>query len=160
MIAAARPAIRRLTMSKVAHFASYAAAFEKAFENDDWSVVEPFFTEDAVYETQFSPMGGVFEGREAVLTYLKDVLDRFDRRFTIRELALIEGPKEEGDSVWIRGTATYRSEGVPDISFELEEIASFDGERISRLEDRYDDDTRRQLVAYLDEHGPALGIDG
>jgi hypothetical protein len=38
--------------------------------------------------------------------YFKDVLDRFDRRFASRELALLEGPKEEGDAVWIRGRAT------------------------------------------------------
>jgi hypothetical protein len=46
-------------MSNVAHFAKYAAAFEKSYENDDWSIVLPFFTDDAVYETGFSPMGGL-----------------------------------------------------------------------------------------------------
>jgi hypothetical protein len=62
-------------MSLTAHFARYAAAFEKAFENDDWKVVEPFFTEDAVYETGFSPMGGVFEGREATVARMVDYLE-------------------------------------------------------------------------------------
>ena len=36
-------------------FGQYAAAFEQAFESDDWSVLEPYFTEDAVYESSASP---------------------------------------------------------------------------------------------------------
>ncbi len=145
-------------MSNVAHFARYAAAFEKAVENDDWSLVEPFFTEDAVYETQFSPMGGVFEGRGSVLDYLKASLDRFDRRFETRALKLLEGPREEGDSVWVRGRASYTTgiAGVPDLSFELEETVWFEGERIRRLEDHYDEATLARLTAYLDDHEEAL----
>ena len=30
-------------MSRIDRFAAYAGAFEKAFADDDWSVVEPFF---------------------------------------------------------------------------------------------------------------------
>ena len=32
-------------------FLAYAAAFEDAYATDDWSKIEPYFTEDAVYET-------------------------------------------------------------------------------------------------------------
>jgi ketosteroid isomerase-like protein len=72
-------------VSKIARFAAYAAAFEKAFESDDWSLVEPFFSEDAVYDVDLDPpMGGRFEGRPAILAYFKQVLDRFDRRFESR----------------------------------------------------------------------------
>ena len=69
-------------MSKVAHFAAYAGAFEKAFASDDWSQVEPFFTEDAVYDAKIdTPLGGLFEGRDAILAYFDRVLNGFDRRF-------------------------------------------------------------------------------
>lgn len=147
-------------MSKIPRFAAYAAAFERAFESDDWSEVEPFFTEDAVYEVPLDPpMGGRFEGREAILAYFKQVLDGFDRRFASREVALLEGPREgEDGAVWVRGRAAYRADGVPDLVFELEEIAVFDGERIRRLEDRYDAATRQALADYLREHGRKLGI--
>ena len=125
-------------MSKIARFAAYAAAFEKSFASDDWSLVEPFFTEAAVYEVDLEPpMGGCFEGRKAILAYFKQVLDRFDRHFASRELALLEGPKEEGDSVWIRGSATYRAPGVPAFVLELKEVVRFEGDRIYRLEDHY-----------------------
>lgn len=146
-------------MSKISHFASYAGAFEKAFASDDWSLVEPFFTEDAVYDVGLdAPLGGRFEGRATILAYFKEVLDRFDRRFESRAVALLEGPKEEADSVWIRGSATYRAAGVPDLTFELEETASFDGDRIRRLEDQYDQPVKQHLTAYLKAYGRKLGI--
>jgi hypothetical protein len=146
-------------LSRIPLFAAYAAAFEKAYENDDWSVVEPFFTESAVYDVSLgAPFGGRFEGRDAILAYFKRILDQFDRRFETREIALIEGPREDGDSVWIRGSARYRAAGVPELFFELEETAHFDDQRIRLLEDRYDGATERAVDAYLEEHGAALGL--
>jgi hypothetical protein len=146
-------------MSKIKRFAEYAAAFEEAFVSDDWSVVEPFFTEDAVYEVELDPpMGGRFEGRDAILAYFKFILDRYDRRFQSRSIAVLDGPKEDGDSVWIRGSATYRSAGVPEFVLELEETVTFDGDRISRLEDAYEPSAKEAVASYLKEHGPKLGI--
>ena len=146
-------------MSMSAHFAAYAGAFEKAFVSDDWSVVEPFLTEEAIYEIALDPpMGGRFEGRAAILAYFKNILDRFDRRFESREIEVLEGPKEDGESVWIRGRATYRAKGVPDFVLELEETAYFEGDRIRRLEDRYEPVMKQRIANYLNEHGEKLGI--
>ena len=146
-------------MSMTAHFAAYAAAFEKAYVSDDWSLVEPFFTEEAVYEVALEPpMGGCFEGRAAILAYFKEILDQFDRRFENREIALLEGPKEDGESAWIRGNATYRAKGVPDFVLELEETVYFEGDRIRRLEDHYEPEMKQRIAAYLKEHGEKLGI--
>lgn len=148
-------------MSAIARFAAYAAAFEKAFETDEWSLLDPFFTEDAVYEVGLGPpFGGRLEGRAAILAYFKAILDRFDRRFDSRELTLLEGPTEDGDSVWIRGSATYRSEGVPEFVLELEETVHFDGDRIRLLEDRYESAMQQAVDTYLKEHGAKLGISG
>ena len=146
-------------MSMSAQFAAYAGAFEKAFVSDDWSVVEPYFTEDAVYEVLLDPpLGGRFEGRAAVLAYFKASLDGFDRRFESREIALLDGPREEGESVWIRGGATYRAKGVPDFFLELEETIYFKGDRICRLVDHYEPDMKQRTADYLKEHGEKLGI--
>jgi hypothetical protein len=142
-----------------AHFAAYAAAFEKSYLSDDWSLVEPFFTEEAIYEVALDPpMGGCFEGRAAILAYFKAVLDRFDRRFESREIALLEGPKENGESLWIRGSATYRADGVPEFVLELEETVFFEGDRIRRLEDHYEPEMKERIAAYLKEHGEKLGM--
>ena len=147
-------------MSRIALFAKYAAAFEDAFKSDDWSLVEPFFTEDAVYEVGDlpPPFGGRKEGRAAILAYFKHVLDGFDRRFATRSLALIDGPREDGDTVWLRGSGVYTAPGLPDFRFELEEIATFRGDRICHLEDRYDDANAKAFAAYANEHGAALGL--
>ena len=148
-------------MSLIPRFAAYAAAFEKAYASDDWSLVEPFFTEDAVYEVGLAPpLGGRFEGRERILAYFKAVLDHFDRRFASREVGLVAGPRESADSVWVRGRGFYRAPGVPDLAFELEETAWFDGDRIRRLEDRYDVGVRDALEAYRAAHGAKLGLGG
>jgi hypothetical protein len=146
-------------MSNIARFAEYAAAFEQSFASDDWSHVGPFFADDAVYEVELEPpMGGRFEGRDAILDYFKFVLDGFDRRFDSRAIALIEGPTERGDSVWIRGSATYRKAGVPDLVLVLEETVTFDNGRIRRLEDRYEPEMKRQLEDYASRYGATLGF--
>jgi hypothetical protein len=146
-------------MSKIPRFAEYAATFEKSVASDDWSLLEPFFTDGAVYDIPADPpLGGRIEGRAAILAWFKDILDRFDRRFASRELALLEGPKEIGDAVWIRGSATYRAPGVPAFVLELEETAHFDGDRIRLLEDRYEPSMQRAVVDYLAKYGAKLGI--
>lgn len=146
--------------SSIPRFARYAEAFEKSYASDDWSHVEPFFTEDARYDALLpGALGGRFEGRDAILAYFRRVLDGFDRRFASRRVSLVEGPREEGDSVWIRGRAAYTAPGLPDLVFELEETAWFaDDGRIRQLEDRYDEATLRALEDYLRTHGARLGL--
>ena len=147
-------------MSHIKHFAAYAAAFEKAFESDDWSVVEGCFAEDAVYEIGLPILGAErCEGRSAIVAWFKDVLDRFDRRFEARTLTLLEGPREDGNEVWIKGTATYTSEGLPDFELTLAETIRFDGEKIILLEDRYTPEMEAETRAYIESYGAKLGID-
>jgi len=146
-------------MSVIPHFVNYAAAFEQAYASDDWSLVAPFLTDDAVYEAQLpEPLGGRFEGRDAILAYFKFVLDNFDRRFASREIGIVSGPREQGDSVSLRGFARYAAPGVPDLYFELEVSAWFDEGRIHKMEDRYDAAAIADIEAYLRDHGAKLGI--
>ena len=146
-------------MSHLERFVAYAAAFEKAYASDDWSLVEPFFTEDAVYEVPLDPpIGGRFAGRPAILAYFKDVTARFDRHFASREIAGSEPPRQQGDSVSIRGKAIYRAAGVPDFVLELEETAHFEGDRIARLEDCYAPAMKKEIADYAARYGAKLGL--
>ena len=150
-------------MSLIPRFATYAAAFEKAYESDDWSPIAPYFAPDAVYEIggMPAPLGGRFEGRAAILAYFKAVLDGFDRKFSSRAIALVGAPREVGTSVEIRGRVVYTSARAPRLEFELEEITTFDDQgRIVRLEDRYDAATIRALTDYVKAHGKTLGMPG
>jgi hypothetical protein len=146
-------------MSSIPRFVAYAAAFEKAYASDDWTLLAPFFTEDAVYDSGPSQMfGGVVEGRAAILDYFQRIVNAFDRRFATRGVELLEGPRVDGDAVWLRGRGRYTSPVVPDLAFELEEIATFAGDRICRLEDRYDAETAAAIERYFAEHGARLGL--
>lgn len=147
-------------MSLIPRFVAYAAAFEQAYASDDWAALEPFFDERAVYEIGVAALGRArCDGRAEVLAWFPDVLDRFDRRFDSRELVLLDGPKEQGDTVWIKGTAVYRAAGLPDLELTLEETVRFEGDRIVHLEDRYTPAMIEELEAYVHEHGPTLGLD-
>ena len=132
-------------MNPIERFGQYAAAFEECFADNDWSRLEPFFTEDAVYETFADPpFGGRIEGRDAIFSQLKASLDTFDRRFESRDLEILEGPNEQDGAVWIRWRAVYRAGAAPTLVIEGEETASFEGDRISRLEDRFTDESSKK----------------
>ena len=46
----------------------------------------------------------------------------FDRRFEERELVVLEGPEVRGNDVWMKWCANYRSEGIPPLALEGEEL--------------------------------------
>lgn len=147
-------------MNPIQRFVEYAAAFEQTFETRSTSPIEPFFTEDAVYETFGAPpFEGCQSGRDAVFSYLLTSLDGFDRRFATRALELLEGPELRDGSVWIRWRGRYTRPGLPDLVIEGEESATFDGDRIARLEDRFTLETAQAALAYLEEHADVLRSD-
>ena len=125
-------------MDLVTRFGEYAAAFERAYQSDDWAQLEPFFTEDAVYEIEGSPpFGGRAAGRSALISYLEKSVNTFDRRFPKRSLQLLEGPTLRQGRVWMRWRVTYSGPGLPELVLDGEETAAFEGDRIQRLEDRF-----------------------
>ena len=144
-------------MSLVTRFEQYAAAFEDAFASDDWSKIEPYFTDDAVYETVAEPpFGNRTEGRAAVAQFFKQMIADFDRRFDSRAVEMLERPVQRGNTVWFRWAATYTLAGAPPLRIDGEETATFEGDRIRRLEDRMPASTTQQAMAYMGEHGAKL----
>lgn len=144
-------------MSEIERFGAYAAAFEAVYENDDWSLLDEYFSEDAVYETLADPpFGGRHEGRETLFKDLKQTLDTFDRRFDSRELELLEGPEMRDGAVWIRWRATYRVGDAPPLSMDGEERATFQGDRIVRLEDRMPPETSKAATEWFEAHAGKL----
>ena len=143
-------------MSNLSRFAAYAAAFEKSYESDDWLGLRPFFAERAVYITGIET--GRIEGRDAVLDYFREDLDGFDRCIDTRKFDFIEAPVEEGATVRFRCRVTYRATGVPDLLLVLDEFVTFAAGLIVQLEDRYDDETRENVAAYVEEHRGKLGF--
>jgi len=138
-------------------FGEYAAAFERVYQSDEWSDLEPYFTEDAVYEVQGGPpFGGKFEGRTAVLAHLERSVNAFDRRFPARKLLMLEGPTLRQGRVWMRWRVTYAGPGLPELVLDGEEAALFAGDRIQRLEDRFPPEASPILEMWLRSFGGRL----
>lgn len=138
-------------MGIVDRYLAYADAFEQSYEDDDWSRIEQYFTEDAVYDGD--PPA---EGRAAVLAKLKGGVDTFDRRMDSRTPDF-QQPTEDGDHVNMNWQVTYTKAGCPDLVISGREIAVFDGDRIARLTDEFDPSAEQAMGAWMAAHGAKLG---
>ena len=134
-------------MSILERFQAYADAFEESYEDDDWSRIEQFFTEDAVYEGDPDA-----RGRDAVLAKMKNDVDTFDRKMDRRILNL-QTPTVDGDTLTLRFAVTYEKAGVPDLKISGIETAVFVGDRIARLRDQIDPEAEKAMEAWMAKHG-------
>ncbi len=138
-------------MSILDRYRAYADAFEESYVDDDWSRIEPFFTENAVYEGE--PQDA--RGREAVLAKLKNGVDGFDRRMDTRSPDF-ETPAVDGDTLTMKWTVTYTKAGLPDLAISGVETAVFEGDRIALLRDVFDPAAQKSLGEWMAKHGAAL----
>ncbi len=137
-------------MSIAERYQAYAEAFEQSYEDDDWSRVEPFFTDDAVYEGDPDA-----RGRDAVIAKLKSGVDAFDRRMDSRTPDF-QTPTVEADTLTMTWTVTYTKSGLPDLVISGVETAVFRGEQIVLLRDTFDPDAQKAMEQWMSQHGAAL----
>ncbi len=131
-------------------YREYADAFELSYDDDDWSRLSQYFTEDAVYKGDPDA-----EGREAVLAKLKGGVDAFDRRMDSRTPDF-QTPTIEGDTLTMSWTVVYTKAGRPDLVLTGKETAVFEGDRIKLLRDDFDPQTEEAMGKWMAEHGAAL----
>ncbi len=108
-------------MSIADRFQSYADAFEETYLDDDWSRIEQYFTEDAVYEG--APEDA--HGRSAVLAKLKDSVNALDRRMDSRTVDF-EQPSVTGNTIKVKWKASYSKAGCRDLLLSGAETAVFE----------------------------------
>lgn len=145
-------------MDPVDRFKEYAAAFEDVFKSNDWTLLERFFTEDAVYELVGAEFfEGRHEGRDAIFAALEASLENFDRRFETRELEILEGPALKEGDVWLRWRASCRTPGVPELVIDGQELVRFEGERIVRLVDVFPPEMGQISQYWFEQYGDQLG---
>ena len=137
-------------MSIAERYLAYADAFEETFEDDDWSRIEQYFTEGAIYDGEPEAVG-----REAVLAKLKANIDGFDRNMDGRDLHFSE-PRTEGNQVAADFTVTFKLAGCPDLLIKGTETATFDGDRIALLHDEMAPGIQEGLDAWLTENASKL----
>ncbi|MCZ6855191.1 MAG: nuclear transport factor 2 family protein [Gammaproteobacteria bacterium] len=138
-------------MSIADRYQAYAEAFEESYEDDDWTRIEPFFTEDAIYESQ----GEDARGREAVLAKLKGGVDTFDRNMDSRTPDF-QTPTVEGNTLTMKWQVTYTKADCPDLVITGHEIAVFEGDRIARLRDEFDPAAETTMGDWMAAHGAKL----
>ena len=138
-------------MSIADRWLAYADAFEESLEDDDWSRIEPYFTEDAVYESGQD----VARGRAAVLARFRSGVDGFDRRMD-RRTPEFETPRAEGDTVRVGWKVTYTKKGAPDLVISGTEVARFAGDRIQHLADVFDPAAAETMHKWMTAHGALL----
>jgi hypothetical protein len=138
-------------MSILERYLAYADAFEKSYEDDDWSHIEPYFTEGAVY----APGAEDAQGREATLAKLKESVDSFDRKMDSRKIDF-EKSTVDGDSVRTRWLGTYTKAGAPDLVISGVEFATFEGDRIARLRGEFDPEAQKTMGEWMAAHGASL----
>ena len=132
-------------------YQAYADAFEESFVDDDWSRIEQYFTEDAVYEADPEDA----RGREAVLAKLKGGVDAFDRKMDKRSPDF-QPPTVDGNTLTMKWTVTYEKAGAPDLAISGVETAVFEGDRIARLRDVFDPEAQKAMGEWMAEHGAKL----
>jgi len=120
-------------MSIIDKFESFAADFEAAVQNGDWSILEKHFARDATYLNVGGP-DPKCEGRKAILDYLKNDVTNFDRRFDVRTLVALTPPNAEGSRLSRQWRCTYSLAETPDLVVEGEARYLFQGNLIIEIE--------------------------
>lgn len=137
-------------MSIVDRYRAYANAFEESYADDDWSRLEAYFTEDAVYEGDPDA-----RGRDAVLAKLRGGVDNFDRRMDSRTPDF-QTPTVDGNTLTMNWTVRYTKAGAPDLAISGVETAVFEGDRIALLRDTFDPEAEKGMGQWMAAHGASL----
>ena len=137
-------------MSILDRYLAYAADFEESYEDDNWSRIAQYFSDDAVYAGDPEARGNA-----AVLDKLKNAVDDFDHRMDSRTLAFKE-PQVDGDTVRVEWEVTYTKSDCPDLRISGLETAVFDGDRIALLRDDIAPEAEAAMGAWMTEHGSFL----
>ena len=136
-------------------FESFAADFEAAVEDDDWSRLGKYLTEDATYLNVGGP-DPKCEGRDAILAFLKADVANSDRRFDSRSLLALTPPATEGNRLSRQWRCTYTLAGVPDLVVEGEARYVFEGDLIKGIEEEITPASMQNLGGWMQKYGDRL----
>jgi len=141
-------------------FMDYAAAFEATYVDDDWSRLEAYFSENAVYEVRGGPMACVIEGRESILKGLKKSVDGLDRRCDERVIEVTDGPHSQpvsgGQEVTIDWLVSYTRGASPRVGLVGRSVVTIANGQIVAMRDEYTDDKLAEVGAWMEQYGADL----
>lgn len=140
---------------------AYLEAFEVAYDEDTWDVLDDHFTSDASYAVEGAPpFTGIWQPREQIKQQFKRICDAFDRRFDERIVAASGRPKLSGDTIHFVWQATYKLKGAPDFLLTGKSAARMIDGKIAGLKDIIPEDECRAGEKYLRDHEARLRKQG
>lgn len=142
-------------MSLIQKFIEQRGVFEKVYDDDDWTQLEPYFSDGVTYEVMNMPFHCAIEGRHAFIAGLKQSIERFDR-LCQRTLGLGAMVYEEGNNVLAHSGIRFQRGDSPPIEVGLWEIATYRCGLIERLIDVYDPGQGIKFERWMAEWGEGL----
>lgn len=142
-------------MGIVETFENFAADFESAIEDDDWSRLEKHLAENATYVNVGGP-DPICEGREAIITFLKSDVSATDCRFDTRTLIALTPPITEGNRLSRQWRCTYTLAGTPDLVVEGEARYLFEADLIKEIEEELTAQSMQKLQEWMRNYGDRL----
>lgn len=142
-------------MDLISLFAAQRAAFEVAYDTDDWQGVGAFFDDRITYEVANMPFHCVIEGRGAVLAGLRRSVVGFDR-LCRRTVGVDTKIRQEGDTILVNAGIRFEHANAPSIEVRLWEIATYRDGLMTRLLDIYDWAERERFEAWMAAWGAGL----
>ena len=142
-------------MDNIDTFNKFAAAFEDAVGDDDWSRLKQYLAEDVTYLNVGGP-DPKSEGRAAVIAFLKADVAKTDKRFESRNLMALTPPVTEGERLSRQWCCTYSFSDTPDLVVEGEARYLFENGLIKIIEEEVTVDAMKGLVEWMEKYGERL----
>ncbi len=142
-------------MDLIHKFVEQRGAFEAAYENGNWSLLDPFLHEDIIYEVMNMPFHCVVQGRAAVVAGFERSVERFDK-LCIRTVGIGSSVHEEGANVLVHSGIRFERPNCPVLNSSLWEIATYRDGKVARIVDVYDPGTRADFEKWMAEWGEGL----
>lgn len=141
---------------ELGHFWKYAAAFEEAYAQDDWAMVDTLFDENITWAVAGLPPELLYagQGRENTSDAISDIVATLDRRFDNRVPRLTQGPTAIPGGVHFEFTVTYTRLDLPPFVLRGEEWDVFrDGKIAMHFEVTHNG---MEAAEYLTKHNSQL----
>lgn len=134
---------------------NWIAAFDLAFETDDWTEAQTYLTEDVVYVVAGVPFACDLRGRNAVIGGFRKSLENFDRKFDSRRWEAVDLKVWANHAITGLAKGRYELRGKPPITFAARSAWFFRGTQISLMTDIYDitEVNSMRTLEWLAQHG-------
>lgn len=138
----------------------YAAAFEKAIDNRDWTQVIECFDPQATYVRYSDDVRlhtPKVTGNKNIAANFENSVEQFDRRFTSRNIRNVKLACSGDFDLEHHFQIIYKADGLPDFEFSGYENYVFDDQGlILSLEETLDPGVGTKLIEFLMHHGAML----